>query len=138
MRGVLRSGAALTIAALALPLPVSAGESPKRGGTLTYMIAADAPPSFDAHRENTFATVNSAAPFYSVLIRVNPDNPASTTDLVCDLCTEIPQPNDEGLTYAFKIRDRVKWHDGSSLTAVEVATSWNKLLFPPEGPPSAR
>ena len=138
MRGVLRSGAALTIAALALPLPVSAGESPKRGGTLTYMIAADAPPSFDAHRENTFATVHSAAPFYSVLIRVNPDNPASTTDLVCDLCTEIPQPNDEGLTYAFKIRDGVKWHDGSPLTAADVAATWNKLIFPPEGSTSAR
>src|SRR5438270_221349 len=138
MRGVLRSGAALTIAALALPSTISAGESPKRGGTLTYMIAADAPPSFDAHRENTFATVHSAAPFYSVLIRVKPDNPASTTDLVCDLCTEIPQPNDEGLTYAFNIRDGVKWHDGSPLTAVDVAATWNKLIFPPEGSTSAR
>jgi hypothetical protein len=35
------------------------------------MIPADAPPSFDAHREGTFATVHSAAPFYSVLIRVD-------------------------------------------------------------------
>ena len=66
-------------------------ETPKRGGTLTYMIPADAPPSFDGHRETTYATVHAAAPFYSVLIRVNPDNPASTTDFVCDLCTEMPQ-----------------------------------------------
>ena len=40
------------------------------------MIPADAPPSFDGHRESTFATVHSAAPFYSVLIRVNPKNPS--------------------------------------------------------------
>src|SRR2546421_10115375 len=138
MRGVLRSGAALTIAALALPLPVSAGESPKRGGTLTYMIAADAPPSFDAHRENTFATIHSAAPFYSVLMRINPDNPASTTDFVCDLCTEMPQPSDDGRTYTFKIRDGVKFHDGSPLTASDVMASWHKLIFPPEGVTSAR
>ena len=30
------------------------------------MIPADAPPSLDGHRENTFATVHSTAPFYSV------------------------------------------------------------------------
>jgi len=54
---------------------------------LDYVIPADAPPSFDAHRETTFATMHSAAPFYSVLIRVDPNNPSSTTDFVCDLCT---------------------------------------------------
>ncbi|HEX3417332.1 MAG TPA: hypothetical protein VHT21_13145, partial [Stellaceae bacterium] len=50
----------------------AAEEEPKRGGTLTYMIPADAPPSFDAHREETYATIHSAAPFYSVLIRADP------------------------------------------------------------------
>ena len=49
------------------------GETPKRGGTLTYLIPADAPPSFDGHREQTYATVHATAPFYSVLIRVNPE-----------------------------------------------------------------
>ncbi len=125
-------------AALLTVVPLAAAESPKRGGTLTYMIAADAPPSFDAHREGTFATVHSAAPFYSVLIRINPDDPASTTDFVCDLCTELPKPTNEGRTYTFKIREGVKWHDGSPLTAADVAASWNKLIFPPEGVTSAR
>ena len=77
-------------------LPATAADTPKRGGTLTYMIPADAPPSFDGHREATFATVHAVAPFYSVLVRVNPENPASTTDFVCDVCTEIPEPSDGG------------------------------------------
>ena len=80
---------------LAILTPASAAEKPKSGGILTYMIPADAPPSFDGHREATYATVHSAAPFYSVLIRVDPNNPAST-DFVCDLCTEMPQPTDGG------------------------------------------
>ena len=84
---------ALLVAAL-FAEPTAAGETPKPGGTLTYLIAADAPPSFDAHREGTFATVYSAAPFYSVLIRVDPNNPGSTADFVCDLCTEMPRPSD--------------------------------------------
>src|SRR5437867_5712909 len=128
-------GAALLAAAA---VPGAGAETPKRGGTLTYMIAADAPPSFDAHREGTFATVHSAAPFYSVLIRVNPDNPSSTTDFVCDLCTAMPQPTDGGKTYTFKIRDGVKFHDGSPLTASDVAASWNKIIHPPEGTLSPR
>jgi peptide/nickel transport system substrate-binding protein len=128
-------GAGLAIIAA---VPVPAAEIPKRGGNLTYMIAADAPPSFDAHRENTFATIHSAAPFYSVLIRIDPDNPASTTDFVCDLCTELPQPSDDGRTYTFKIRDGVKFHDGTPLTAYDVMASWHKLIFPPEGVTSAR
>ena len=49
--------------------------------------------------------MHSVAPFYSVLIRVNPENPADTTDLVCDLCTAMPQPTDDGKTYTFKIRE---------------------------------
>src|SRR5437867_5381992 len=91
-------------ALLALAVPATAAETPKRGGTLNYVIPADAPPSFDAHRETTFATVQSAAPFYSLLIRANPQNPGSPADLVCDLCTEMPQPSGEGETYGFKIR----------------------------------
>src|SRR5271169_1569307 len=110
----------------------------KRGGIFTYTIPADAPPSFDAHREGTFATLHSVAPFYSVLIRVNPENPSSTTDFVCDLCTAMPQPTDDGKTYTFKIRDGVKFTDGSPLTAADVAASWDEIIHPPETTTSAR
>ena len=120
------------------PAAAAEEETPKYGGTLTYMIPADAPPSFDGHRETTFATVHSAAPFYSTLIRINPYNPSPTTDFVCDLCTEMPQPADDGKTYTFKIRSGVKWHDGSPLTAYDVAASWNEIIHPPEGVTSAR
>src|SRR5713226_9162937 len=127
------SGGLIVLLAVALAGSASAAETPKRGGILTYIIPADAPPSFDGHRETTFATAQSAAPFYSVLIRVNPANPGSTTDFVCDLCTEIPQPSGEGDTYTFKIRQGVKFHDGTPLTAHDVAASWNHIIFPPEG-----
>src|SRR5437764_14020495 len=125
--------AALTLTPVAL-----AEEVPKRGGTLTYMIPADAPPSFDRHREATFATVHVVAPFYSVLIRANPQNPASTTEFVCDVCTEIPEPTDSGRSYAFTIRNDIKFSDGSRLTAADVAASWNRIVDPPDGIISAR
>jgi len=133
-----RAAAAGFLAALALAAAAFAGEAPKRGGTLTYMIPADAPPSFDGHREGTFATIHAVAPFYSVLIRANPENPASTTDFVCDVCTEIPEPADAGRTYAFPIRNDVRFQDGSTLTAYDVAASWNKIVDPPNGVISPR
>jgi peptide/nickel transport system substrate-binding protein len=129
---------ALFAAVLALASPAQAEEQPQYGGTLTYMIPADAPPSLDLHREATYALVHTVAPFYSVLMRVNPDNPADTTKFVCDLCASIPTPTDNGTTYTFKIITGVKFHDGTPLTAADVAASWHEIIFPRPGELSAR
>jgi len=138
--------AAVVAAVLALAVPAAASraapraadETPKRGGTLTYLIPADAPPSFDGHKESTFATVHAFAPFYSLLVRINPDNPSSTTDIVCDLCVEMPKPSENGTVWAFRLRQGVKFHDGSALTADDVAASFNEIIFPPQGVLSPR
>ncbi len=135
-RALLAAG--IGIAIVAATAPAIAAETPKRGGTFTYLIPADAPPSFDGHREATYATMHSVAPFYSVLMRINPENPSSTTDFVCDLCTEMPTPTDDGKTYAFKIRDGVKFSNGTPLSAADVAASWMKIIAPPKGVTSAR
>jgi peptide/nickel transport system substrate-binding protein len=125
-------------ALLALTSLAHADDAPKRGGTLIFMIPADSPPSFDGHREATFATIHAVAPFYSVLIRSNPENPANTTEFVCDVCTEMPTPTDGGRTYAFPIRGDVKFQDGSMMTAYDVAASWNHIIDPPAGVISVR
>ena len=129
---------AMGLAAMFVTASAAAADAPKPGGTLTYMIPADAPPSFDGHREGTYATLHAVAPYYSVLIRINPDNPASTTDFVCDLCTAMPAPTNDGKTYTFKIREGAKFHNGDPLTAADVAASWNEIVFPPKGVLSVR
>src|SRR5436305_6287947 len=138
-RWLVAGAAVVALGTAALAATPNEEEAPaKRGGVLTYTIPADAPPSFDGHREQTFATLHSAAPFYSVLIRINPENPSSTTDFVCDLCTAMPKPTDGGKTYTFKIRDGVKFHDGSLLTAGDIAKSWDTIIHPPKGMLSPR
>lgn len=112
-------------------------EEPQRGGTLRFVVP-DEPPSFDGHRETTFALIHPIAPFYSLLTRINPENPSSTSDIVCDLCTEIPKPENDGKRYTFKIRQGVTFHDGTPLTAKDVAASFRKIVNPPEGVQSAR
>ncbi len=139
MRSALFAAWVGTVVAAGPALAASTKETtPRHGGTLTYMIPADAPPSLDGHREATYAMVHAIAPFYSVLMRVNPENPADTTQFVCDLCTAVPKPADDGKTYTFKIRTGVKFHDGSPLTAADVASSWHEIIFPRPGVLSAR
>ena len=68
---VLAAAAAVTIAYTA---PSVAAETPTKGGILKYVVPAE-PPSFDGHRETTFALIHPIAPFYSLLIRVDPTVP---------------------------------------------------------------
>ncbi len=113
-------------------------ETPKKGGILTFVVASDLP-SFDGHRETTFGVVHPLAPFYSLLIRVNPANPSDPTDFECDLCVgKVPTAENDGKKYTFKIRKNVKFHDGTPLTSADVKATLDKIIFPPEGVPSAR
>src|SRR6267143_6208743 len=116
--------------------PIVRRAGPSDVGVVQQISADDYMPAYN--REATFATVHAVAPFYSVLVRVNPENPASTTDFVCDVCTEIPEPSDGGRTYAFPIREDVRFQDGSALTAHDVSASWNRIVDPPGGVISAR
>lgn len=131
---VLAAGIAAGVCTIA---PAGAA-APERGGILKYVVP-DEPPSFDGHRETTFALIHPLRPFYSLLIRVNPNNPASPTDFVCDLCEgKVPAPTDGGKSYTFKIRKNVKFHSGEPLTAHDVVATYKKIIFPPEGVVSAR
>ena len=132
-------GIALALAfMLALPVVGAlAAETPKRGGILTFMVASY-PPSFDGHREYTFAMLHPTRPFYSVLIRVNPENPSSPTDFVGDLALEVPGPTDGGKKFTFRLRKNARFWDGEPVTARDVVATFNKIIFPPPGVHSAR
>ena len=118
--------------------PASAAEKPQKGGVLNFVVGSKIP-SYDGHRETTFGVIHPIAPFYSVLIRVNPENPQSATDFVCDLCKgKVPTATEGGTKFTFKIRKGVKFHDGTPLAAADIKATFDKIIFPPDGIPSAR
>ena len=124
-------------AGIGLGVQTAAAADVQKGGTLDFVVAGEAP-SKDGHKETTYAIVHPYAPFYSLLVRVNPEDPQSS-DFVCDLCVgDVPEPTNGGKTYTFKIREGVKFHDGMPLTAQDVKATYDKIIFPPEGIPSAR
>src|SRR6266436_7727310 len=57
--------------------PAAAQESTRHGGELVFVVPAE-PPSYDAHREETFAIVHPAAPHYNTLPRVDPTDRTGT------------------------------------------------------------
>ena len=83
--------------------------------------------------------IHPIRPFYSLLIRENPDNPASPTDFVCDLCVgSVPKGTEGGTKFTFKIRTGVKFHDGAPLTSADIKASFEKVVNPPKGVASNR
>jgi peptide/nickel transport system substrate-binding protein len=120
---------------LALALP-GAAQAQKRGGTLIYMVPASDPPSLDGHQEETFATIQPTAPFYSLLIEVDPRSKGGSK-IMGDIATGWKVSKD-GKTYTFPMRKGVTFHDGKPLRARDVVASLEHFIFPPEGVISPR
>jgi len=110
-------------------------QAPRPGGELVFVLGSESP-SYDAHREETFGLIHPAAPHYSTLLRVDPTD-ASGTRVIGDLAESWTASKD-GLTYTFKIRRGVKFHDGSTLAARDVKASYDKIITPPPGVMSLR
>src|SRR5262247_1660107 len=111
----------VAIVAAALATPAAAQDKPRYGGELVFAVPSE-PPSYDGHREETFGLIHPIAPFYSLLLRVDPED---SNKIVGDLA-ESWTVSDDGLMYTFKIRHGVKFHDGSPLTARDVKASYDK------------
>ena len=118
---------------VATPGVVQAADAPRRGGVLLAVIAAE-PPSLDPHQEGTFANIQLVAPCYSTLLQFDPVN---FQKIIGDLALEW-KISPDGLTYTFKIRQGVRFHDGSTLTAADVKASYDKIVSPPPGVVSFR
>ena len=110
-----------------------AADQPVAGGELTFIVSAE-PPSFDAHRETTFAMLHWTAPHYSLLVRLDPEKLPTVAPDVAESWTV----SQDGLTYTFKLRKDVKFHDGALLTSKDVKATYDKIIFPPPGVASVR
>src|SRR6266704_3179281 len=107
-----------------------AQEKPRYGGELIFPVPSE-PPSYDAHREQTFGVIDPVAPHYNGLLQVDPTDPTGTKPAP-DLAESWTISKD-GLVYTFKLRKGVKFHDGSEMTSKDVKASYDRIIFPPPG-----
>ena len=113
----------------------AAPAAPKAGGELAIVATAD-PPSLDPYLQSAAGTYEFVNPIYSRLLTFAATEEIKPFEnkLVGDLAASW-EATPDGLTYVFKLRDNVKWHNidptnGRALTAEDVAFALNKLRTP--------
>src|SRR5690349_12420866 len=137
MQGPMRySISALATAAIgaALAATPAFAQTPKRGGILQYAVVAELPTS-DCHAATTFAMVHPVAPQYSTLLKMV--GPHDNVRMVGDLA-ESWERSADGLTYTFKLRKGVKFHDGSDFTSEDIKATYERIINPPASVVSVR
>ena len=120
-------------AALALGASVTQAQTPKKGGVLNFSVSAE-PPNYDCHANSSFAFIHPVRPHYSTLLEFDP---ANYPKIRGDLATSWETAKD-GLTYTFKLRPNVKFHDGTAMTSADVKASYDRIVNPPAGVVSLR
>ena len=108
-------------------------QSPKRGGELRFAVSAE-PPNYDCHANTSFAFVHPVRPHYNTLLQFDAPN---YPKIVGDLATSWTVSRD-GLTYTFKLKDGVRFHDGSAFSAEDVKATYDRIRNPAPGVRSVR
>ncbi len=124
---------AAVLGAVALAASATAQEPPRKGGILTFAVLGD-PPTTDCHSATSFATMHYISPHYSLLIQIDPNDTSKVAPDVAQSWTE----SADKLTYTFKLRPAIKFHDGSTLTSADVKASFDRIRQPPPGVVSIR
>ncbi|MQA86984.1 MAG: ABC transporter substrate-binding protein [Streptosporangiales bacterium] len=111
--------------------PEEAGP-PKPGGTFTVLMPSDTK-TLDPHKESSYNTHERIGLVYSRLLRekISPDLEYGDIQLEGDLAKEW-EVSDDGLTYTFRLRDGVRWHDvppvnGRELVADDVVATFERI-----------
>ena len=124
--------AAIALAAALVPAAADA-QAPRRGGTLTFAISGE-PPNYDCHANSSFAAIQWLAPHYSTLLKFDT---ANYPKIIPDVAQSYEISQDR-LTYTFKLKPNVVFHDGAKLTSADVKATYDRIRNPPKGVVSLR
>ena len=123
----------LVAAALAVAASPAPAQMPQRGGELKFAVSAE-PPNYDCHANTSFAFIHPVRPHYNTLLKFDaPNYPKIIGDLAASWTV-----SRDGLSYTFKLREGVKFHDGSALTSADIKASYDRIRDPQGGARSVR
>ena len=114
------------VAALALlaAAPLAMADAPKQGGQATVTFNNDLT-TLDPQVGYDWQNWSVIKSIFDGLMDYKP----GTTELVPDLA-ESYTVSDDGLTYTFKLRDGVKFHNGRTMTSADVKYSFERAVNP--------
>src|SRR5258708_5830090 len=120
-------------AMLATHATAAAELRPAWGGILPFAVDAE-PPNYDCHANFSFVFIHPVIPHYSTLLKFDT---ANYPQVVGDIAEGWSVSADR-LTYTFRLRQNVLFHDGSRLTSADVKASYDRIIHPPQGVLSVR
>ena len=123
----------LFVFALAGAIAPADAQQPKRGGTLEFAVSAE-PPNYDCHGATSFAFIHPVRPHYNTLLKFDEPNYPKVKGDLAQSWTVAP----DGLTYTFKLKPNIKFHDGTAMTSADVKASYERIANPPKGVVSIR
>lgn len=110
--------------------PAQTTAQPQYGGVLRAGMQTD-PVGLDPHSTQATSTRNMLENVYDTLVMFD-----SSLQIVPGLA-ESWETSEDGLTWTFKLRDGVTFHDGTPLTASDVVFSLNRITDPAIASPRA-
>jgi peptide/nickel transport system substrate-binding protein len=110
----------LTLATLCLAGPVPDAAAQKKGGVLKVGNLGE-PPTLDAHWTTATITEVLAQHIYEGLYSLD-----ARSQPIPMLAEGMPAVSKDGLTYTFKLRQGIKFHNGKEMTSADVVASLNR------------
>ncbi|NJM41669.1 MAG: ABC transporter substrate-binding protein, partial [Anaerolineae bacterium] len=105
------------------PAPTAVASEIQTGSTLTIGVTEE-PDTLNPYLTQLATTTEVLTAVMEGLLAYNDKG-----DLVPRLA-ESYQISPDGLTYTFKLRQGVKWHDGQPFTSADVKASWEMIMNP--------
>ncbi|GAB3213498.1 ABC transporter substrate-binding protein [Marinactinospora thermotolerans] len=93
--------------------------SDAKGGTLRYAMSSNVE-SMDPGNTYYGYMWNFSRYYARTLMTYNPEPGAASTEAVPDLAAEYPEVSDDGLTWTVKLREGLKYEDGSPIVAEDI------------------
>lgn len=122
LRGALGTAVMATLAACGGGSGEAAGGADD--GAPSVLRFGVANPGANADTQLTSNSIGLSENVCDTLVTLDP----TTQEVMPLLVTELPQVSDDGLTYSFTLKEGVKFHDGSTLTANDVKYTFERLF----------
>lgn len=113
---------------VAAPAPAPVAQTPKAGGILKIGGIAN-PGNFDMQQDPSINITMLLAPVYNNMVQYDEE----TGSKLVPALAESWNVSKDNLTYTFKVRKGVKYHDGKTLTADDLVYNLNRVITPPKG-----
>ena len=131
-------GLAVALAASGCAMPSAAGDGGDGGGSRggSRVVLADSAPLGEFNPVAGYGSTG-VSPLYEGLLRPAAADDETLPDLVPALAAADPAVSDDGLTWTVRLREGVRFHDGTALDSGDVAATYRAVVDPVSGSPIA-